>query len=81
MNLFKKDSDLDIRPNDISNLMHNALINFEQTYYNVPIKSPCYHNPSWAGLVGMLFTYILSVYDILSVSPSRTSGLFSHACS
>ena len=35
MNLFKKDSDLDIRPQDISNLMHNALINFEQTYYNI----------------------------------------------
>ena len=29
MNLFKKDSDLDIRPNDINNLMHNALTNFE----------------------------------------------------
>ena len=29
--------------------------------------------------VGMLFTCILSVHDILSVSPFRTSGLFSHA--
>ena len=35
MNLFKKDSDLDIRPNDINNLMYNALTYFEQTYYNI----------------------------------------------
>ena len=35
MNLFKIDSDLDIRPNDLNNLMHNALTNFEQTYYNI----------------------------------------------
>ena len=35
MNLFKKDSDLDIRPNDINNLMYNVLTNFEQTYYNI----------------------------------------------
>ena len=32
MNIKNIYSDLDIRPNDINNLMHNALTNFEPKY-------------------------------------------------
>ena len=35
MNIKKIYSDLDIRPNDINNLMHNTLTNFEQKYYYI----------------------------------------------